>query len=104
MSGEFQSPIPINEPVRSYAPGTPERTALKAKLKEIASEEIEIPVIIGRGGPRMVPGFVAIRETLESMELPYVIFGHDTPLTLVAEYAAKVAKSLGTRTETSHES
>jgi len=47
MSGEFQSPIPINEPVRSYAPGTPERTALKAKLKEIASEEIEIPILIG---------------------------------------------------------
>jgi 1-pyrroline-5-carboxylate dehydrogenase len=47
MSGEFQSPIPINEPVRSYAPGTPERTALKAKLKEMASEEIEIPILIG---------------------------------------------------------
>ena len=47
MSGEFQSPIPINEPVRSYAPGTPERTALKAKLKEMAAEEIEIPIIIG---------------------------------------------------------
>jgi len=47
MSGEFQSPIPINEPVRSYAPGTPERTALKTKLKEMAAEEIEIPIIIG---------------------------------------------------------
>ena len=47
MSGEFQSPIPITEPVRSYAPGTPERTALKAKLKEIASEEPEIPILIG---------------------------------------------------------
>ncbi len=47
MSGEFQSPIPINEPVRSYAPGTPERTALKAKLKEMSSEQIEIPILIG---------------------------------------------------------
>lgn len=47
MSGEYQSPIPINEPVRSYAPGTPERTALKTKLKEIASEEVEIPLLIG---------------------------------------------------------
>lgn len=47
MSGEFQSPIPINEPVRSYAPGTPERTALKAKLKEMAADEIEIPLLIG---------------------------------------------------------
>ena len=47
MSGEFQSPIPINEPVRSYAPGSPERTALKAKLKEMKAEEIEIPLLIG---------------------------------------------------------
>ena len=52
---------------------------------------VEIPVVIGRGGPRMVPGFIAMRETLESLRLPYVIFGHDTPLTLVAEYAARLA-------------
>jgi len=53
---------------------------------------IDIPVVIGRGGPRMVPGFVLMRERLESLRLPYVIFGHDTPLTLVAEYAARLAK------------
>lgn len=53
---------------------------------------VEIPVVIGRGGPRMVPGFVAMRETLEALRLPYVIFGPDTPLTLVAEYAARLAK------------
>jgi hypothetical protein len=29
MSGDIQVPIPINEPVGSYAPGTPERRALK---------------------------------------------------------------------------
>jgi succinyl-CoA synthetase beta subunit len=53
---------------------------------------IDIPIVIGRGGPRMVPGFIAMRETLESIRVPYVIFGHDTPLTLVAEYAAKLAR------------
>lgn len=47
MSGDIQVPIPVNEPARSYAPGTPERTALKTKLKELASQEIEIPLIIG---------------------------------------------------------
>jgi len=47
MSGDIQVPIPVNEPVRMYAPGTPERTALKAKLKEMASQEIEIPLLIG---------------------------------------------------------
>jgi 1-pyrroline-5-carboxylate dehydrogenase len=47
MSGDIQVPIPVNEPIRSYAPGTPERTALKAKLREIAAQEIEIPLLIG---------------------------------------------------------
>ncbi len=40
-------PRPTNEPVYSYAPGTPEREALKAQLKKMLSEEIEIPLIIG---------------------------------------------------------
>ena len=60
---------------------------------------VEMPVVIGRGGPRMVPGFLAMRETLESLRLPYVIFGHDTPVTLVAEYAARLAKFVETRKE-----
>ena len=60
---------------------------------------VEIPVVIGRGGPRMVPGFLAIREALEALRLPYVVFGHDTPVTLVAEYAARLAKYVRTRKE-----
>ena len=47
MNGTIQIPIPINEPVHSYAPGTPERRALKTRLAELASERIEIPLIIG---------------------------------------------------------
>jgi 1-pyrroline-5-carboxylate dehydrogenase len=40
-------PAPVNEPVRSYAPGSPERAALKARLKTMAGERADIPVIIG---------------------------------------------------------
>ncbi|MFQ6108376.1 MAG: L-glutamate gamma-semialdehyde dehydrogenase [Candidatus Aminicenantales bacterium] len=40
-------PRPSNEKVYSYAPGTPEREALKSRLKRMLSEEIEIPLIIG---------------------------------------------------------
>jgi 1-pyrroline-5-carboxylate dehydrogenase len=47
MNGDIQVPIPANEPVYSYEPGTPERRALKAKLAEMTSQEIEIPLIIG---------------------------------------------------------
>jgi 1-pyrroline-5-carboxylate dehydrogenase len=38
---------PQNEPVLSYAPGTPERGRLKQELERMANEQIEVPVIIG---------------------------------------------------------
>ena len=40
-------PTPVNEPIKSYAPGSPERAELKARLKSMAGERIEIPLIIG---------------------------------------------------------
>ncbi len=47
MSGFFRVPPPVNEPPLSYAPGTPERAELKAELKRMRGEEIEIPLVIG---------------------------------------------------------
>jgi 1-pyrroline-5-carboxylate dehydrogenase len=38
--------VPANEPVRSYAPGSPEKKSLKKRLDEMSSEQIEIPLII----------------------------------------------------------
>lgn len=43
----FKTPHPTNEPVLSYAPGTPEREALKKTLKEMRSVEIDVPMYIG---------------------------------------------------------
>jgi 1-pyrroline-5-carboxylate dehydrogenase len=47
MNSIAKVPAPHNEPVLSYAPGTPERRELKAELKRMAGEQIEIPVIVG---------------------------------------------------------
>jgi len=47
FTGTRRVPFPVNEPVRSYAPGSPERASLKKRLAEMAKERIEIPVIIG---------------------------------------------------------
>src|SRR4051812_37509141 len=47
FGGPRRAPPPVNEPIKSYAPGSPERAALKTRLKEMAGERIEIPVIIG---------------------------------------------------------
>jgi 1-pyrroline-5-carboxylate dehydrogenase len=43
----FPLAAPVNEPVRSYAPGSPERKSLKRRLDEMLAEEIEIPLVIG---------------------------------------------------------
>ncbi|MHC4956418.1 MAG: aldehyde dehydrogenase family protein, partial [Planctomycetota bacterium] len=45
--GNFNVPVPTNEPVRGYAPGSPEREAITARLDAMAAEQIEIPVVIG---------------------------------------------------------
>ncbi|MBD3258889.1 aldehyde dehydrogenase family protein, partial [candidate division GN15 bacterium] len=43
----FTVPFPENEPVRSYAPGSDDRKALEAAIKELKSNPIEIPMVIG---------------------------------------------------------
>ena len=47
FAGVRRVPEPINDPNRSYAPGTPERAELKSRLKAMAAERIDIPLIIG---------------------------------------------------------
>jgi 1-pyrroline-5-carboxylate dehydrogenase len=46
-SGFYKVPMPHNEPVKSYAPGSPERAEVKAMLAKMRSEEIEVPMVIG---------------------------------------------------------
>ncbi len=42
-------PVPLNEPVRTYAPGSPERASLRRALREMRASEVEIlPVVGGR--------------------------------------------------------
>jgi len=40
-------PVPVNEPVRTYAPGSPERAAIADRLDSMAREIIDIPLVIG---------------------------------------------------------
>ena len=47
--GLFRAPTPINEPVRGYAPGSPERASLEAELARQAAQEVEAaPIIAGQ--------------------------------------------------------
>jgi 1-pyrroline-5-carboxylate dehydrogenase len=47
MNGVIKVPRPRNEPVMVFGPGSPEKESLKAELKRMLGEEIEIPLIIG---------------------------------------------------------
>ncbi|WP_291786229.1 aldehyde dehydrogenase family protein, partial [Cecembia sp.] len=47
LKGFFNVPTPHNEPVKSYAPGSPERKELQAKLKELRAQEVDVPMYIG---------------------------------------------------------
>jgi 1-pyrroline-5-carboxylate dehydrogenase len=40
-------PEPHNEPVKDYAPGSPERAELQKRLRELERDRIEIPLVIG---------------------------------------------------------
>ena len=52
--GIFRTPTAVNEPVRGYAPGSPERAELRARLAEMAGERLSIPLVIG--GERVETG------------------------------------------------
>lgn len=45
--GTFSYPMPVNEPVLSYAPNSPERKRLKEVLAELKKLEIDVPMYIG---------------------------------------------------------
>ncbi|MFD4699392.1 L-glutamate gamma-semialdehyde dehydrogenase [Streptomyces niveus] len=55
MDAVTQVPTPVNEPVHGYAPGSPERARLEAKLKELADHPVDLPMTIG-GQKRMGGG------------------------------------------------
>jgi 1-pyrroline-5-carboxylate dehydrogenase len=59
--GIFRVPEPHNEPVRSYAPGSPEREELRLRLQQMESQQLEIPLVIG--GERVTSG-----DTFDAVE------------------------------------
>ncbi len=59
--GIFRPPAPANEPVRDYAPGSPEREELQRRLAEMQAERIEIPLVIGGEEVRTGDTFEAVQ-------------------------------------------
>src|SRR5204862_8066669 len=58
--GLFRPPAPQNEPVKDYAPGSPEREELRVRLEQMRAEQLDIPLVIGGEEVRT-------RETFEAV-------------------------------------
>jgi succinyl-CoA synthetase beta subunit len=66
--------------------------AMGDALREHFSEHGPTPlyVVIGRGGPNLTRGMAAMRDTLEALGIPYRIFGFDSDMSEVVNYAKTV--------------
>ena len=51
-TGFYNVPKAVNEPVKSYAPNSPERQELLATYKKMYSEKVDIPFYIGSNAIR----------------------------------------------------
>ena len=85
----FHAPEPYNEPVRDYAPGSPEREELRLRLHEMESQQIEIPLVIGGEEVRTGNTFEAIEPHKRSHVLATVHKGGAAEVDRAAAAAAE---------------
>src|SRR6202035_5025983 len=93
--GYFSYPLPANEPVLNYAPGSGEKEILKKTLLELKNQQHDIPMFIGdkevRSGKK-----VAIRTPHEiAHTLGYFHAGDEKHVKQAIEAALKVRDSWG---------
>jgi 1-pyrroline-5-carboxylate dehydrogenase len=70
--GTFRVPEPINEPVRGYAPGSPERASLAARIAAMSKERIDAPCVIDGEEVRSGETFVVRAPHRHDLELAEV--------------------------------
>ena len=73
--GIFRPPPAQNEPVLSYAPGSPEREQLQSRIRELETERIEIPLVIGGKDVSTAKTFEAVMPHRKSHVLADVAKG-----------------------------
>ncbi len=90
FNGTRRVPSPANEPVKSHAPGSSERTALKARLSAMAGERIDIPAIIG--GQELRSGITA--QTVMPHDHGHVLADwHKATPAMIAQATAAAAEA-----------
>ena len=91
MDAVSRTPVPVNEPVRQYQPGSHERAALESKIKELAGQRAELTMTIG--GRQQMPGGDRI-DVVQPHSRHHVLgqYGQATDVDVAAAiYAAKQA-------------
>jgi 1-pyrroline-5-carboxylate dehydrogenase len=93
MDAVSRTPVPVNEPVRQYQPGSHERAVLESKIKELAGQRAELTMTIG-GRQQMPPGDLI--DVVQPHNSKHVLgqLGNATDVDVAAAiYAAKQAAS-----------
>jgi 1-pyrroline-5-carboxylate dehydrogenase len=91
--GYFNYPLPVNEPVLNYAPGSPEKLAIKKVLAELKKKELDIPMYIGGRAVR-TGNRVAIHPPHERQHtLGYFHAGDASHVQLAIQSALKAKES-----------
>ena len=91
MDAVTRTPVPVNEPVRQYQPGSHERAVLESKIKELAGQRAELTMTIG-GKQQMAAGEPI--EVVQPHNRQHVLgqLGNATSVEVAAAiYAAKQA-------------
>jgi len=87
--GLFRPPAPQNEPVKDYAPGSPEREELRVRLEQMRSDQIDIPLVIGGKEIRSGETFDAVMPHDRKHVLATVHKGDATHVGQAVEAAAE---------------
>ncbi len=93
MDAVSRTPVPVNEPVRQYQPGSHERAVLESKIKELAGQQAELTMTIG-GRQQMPAGGDDLIEVVQPHNKAHVLgrLGNANDVDAAAAiYAAKQA-------------
>ena len=91
MDAVSRTPVPVNEPVRQYQPGSHERAVLESKIKELAGQRAELTMTIG--DRQQMPGGDLV-DVVQPHNRRHVLgqYGQATDVDVAAAiYAAKQA-------------
>ena len=91
--GNYRIPQPVNEPVYSYAPGSPEREKLKAALNDLKSKQIEVPLVIDGKEIRTDKKVKITAPHDHNLLLGYAYHGSKKEIQLAIDTALKAQKT-----------